>query len=149
MEINEQIKTHLEYLGYAKVPDTNDLIFMKPGLPTLFIEQLSVNRIVLNAKYTYNSNAANNELGFLNYVNSLNQKTQIATYLKVPNSLGFCAMYTGLYDRTEFGQFIQAWEYDSTVLLENTPETAFFLMEDCPSIDSDLMNLAVDKQFSA
>ena len=149
MEINEQIKTHLEYLGYAKVPDTNDLIFMKPGLPTLFIEQLSVNRIVLNARYTYNSNAANNELGFLNYVNSLNQKTQIATFLKVPNSLGFCAMYTGLYDRTEFGQFIQAWEHDSTALLDNAPETAFFLMEDCPRIDSDLMNLAVDKRYIA
>jgi len=149
MKINQNIKTHLEYMGYAMVPDSDTIVFMKPGLPTLFIEQLSVNRIVLNARYTYNSNAANNELGFLNYVNTLNQKTYIATFLKVSDSLAFCAMYTGLYDRIEFGQFIQSWEYDSTSLLENETETPFFLMEDCPRIDSDLMNVAIDKRFVA
>ena len=149
MKINQNIKTHLEYMGYAMVPDSDAFIFMKPGLPTIFIEQLSENRIVLNARYPYNSNASNNELGFLNYVNSLNTKTYIAIFLKVGNSLGFCAMYTGLYDRIEFGQFIQAWEHDSTTLLDNEPETTFFLMEDCPRIDSDLMNLAIDKRFVA
>ena len=149
MEINQNIKTHLEYMGYAIVPDSDTYIFMKPGFPTMCIEQLTENRIVLNARYPYNSNAENNELGFLNYINNLNTKTYIATFLKVGNSLGFWAMYTGLYNRTEFGQFIQSWEYDSTTLLDNTPETAFFLMEDCPSIDSDLMNLAANKQFSA
>ncbi len=149
MQINNEIKTHFEYLGYAFIPDADDTIIMKPGLPTLIIEQLSKNRIVLNARYPYNSNAANNELGFLNYVNTLNQKTYVATFLKVSDSLAFCAMYTGLYDRTEFGQFIQAWEHDSTALLDNTLETAFFLMEDCPRIDSDLMNLAVDKRYIA
>ena len=130
MKINQNIKNHLEYMGYAMEPDSDAFIFMKPGFPTLIIEQLSNNRIVLNARYPYNSNVANNELGFLNYVNSLNTKTYIATFLKVGNSLGFCAMYTGLYNRTEFGQFIQSWEYDSTTLLDNTPETHFFLMED-------------------
>ena len=149
MEINQNIKTHLEYMGYAIVPDSDTYIFMKPGFPTMCIEQLTENRIVLNARYPYNSNAENNELGFLNYINSLNTKTYIATFLKVGNSLGFWAMYTGLYNRTEFGQFIQSWEYDSTTLLDNTPETHFFLMEDSPSIDSDLMNLAIDKQYAA
>ena len=149
MQINNEIKTHFEYLGYAFIPDADDTIIMKPGLPTLIIEQLSENRIILNARYPYNSNATNNELGFLNYVNTLNQKTYVATFLKVGNSLGFCAMYTGLYDRIEFGQFIQSWEYDSTSLLDNETETPFFLMEDCPRIDSDLMNLAIDKRFVA
>ena len=149
MKINQDINTHLEYLGYAMVPDSDAFVFMKPGLPTIFIEQLSNNRVVLNARYPYNSNAENNELGFLNYVNSLNTKTYIATFLKVGNSLGFCAMYTGLYDRIEFGQFIQAWEHDSTTLLDNEPETPFFLMEDCPSIDADLIHLSSDKQFRA
>jgi len=149
MKINQNIKTHLEYMGYAMVPDSDAFIFMKPGLPTIFIEQLSENRIVLNARYPYNSNASNNELGFLNYVNSLNTKTYIATFLKVRDSLAFCAMYTGLYSRIEFGQFIQAWEHDSTTLLDKEPETTFFIMEDCPRIDSDLMNLAVDKRFLA
>ena len=149
MKINQKIKNHLEYMGYAMVPDSDACIFMKPGFPTMRIEQLSENRIVLNARYPYNSNASNNELGFLNYVNTLNQKTYIATFLKVGNSLGFCAMYTGLYDRIEFGQFIQSWEYDSTSLLDHETETPFFLMEDCPRIDSDLMNLAIDKRFVA
>ena len=149
MKINQNIKTHLEYMGYAMVPDPDTFIFMKPGFPTLIIEQLSENRIVLNARYPYNSNASNNELGFLNYVNTLNQKTYIATFLKVGNSLGFCAMYTGLYDRIEFGQFIQSWEYDSTSLLDNETETPFFLMEDCPRIDSDLMNLSTNKTYLA
>jgi len=149
MKINQKIKNHLEYMGYAMVPDSDAFIFMKPGFPTLNIEQLNENRIILNARYPYNSNAANNELGFLNYVNSLNTKTYIATFLKVGNSLGFCAMYTGLYSRIEFGQFIQAWEHDSTTLLDKEPETTFFIMEDCPRIDSDLLNLAVDKRFLA
>ena len=149
MKINQDINTHLEYLGYAMVPDSDAFVFMKPGLPTIFIEQLSNNRVTLNARYPYNNNATNNELGFLNYLNTLNQKSYIATFITVSDSLAFCAMYTGLYDRIEFGQFIQAWEHDSTTLLNNTPETHFFLMEDSPSIDSDLMNLAIDKQYAA
>ena len=149
MKINQNIKNHLEYMGYAMVPDSDTFIFMKPGFPTIYIEQLSENRIVLKARYLYNNNADKNELCFLNYVNSLNTKTYIATFLKVSDSLAFCAMYTGLYNRTEFGQFIQSWEYDTTSLLDNETETPFFLMEDCPRIDSDLMNLAIDKRFVA
>lgn len=149
MKINQNIKNHLEYMGYAMVPDPDTFIFMKPGFPTMHIEQFGENRIVLNARYLYNKNADSNEFGFLNYVNSLNTKTYIATFVKVGNSLAFCAMYTGLYSRIEFGQFIQSWEYDTTSLLDNETETPFFLMEDSPSIDSDLMNVSTNKTYLA
>ena len=73
----------------------------------------------------------------------------VTTYSVDTSRLGFCAMYSGLYDRIEFGQFMESYEHDATILIDNTPETKLFLMEDCPEFDSDLMNLTFDKQYAA
>ena len=151
MKINNDIKQHLEYLGYASVPNNggNMNIFMKPGMPTVFIDQMNHNRLVIQSQYEYNKNGISNRSGLLEYVNHLNMYSYVSTYTVDTNRLGFCAIYTGLYDRIEFGQFMDAYEHDSITLFDKTPETTVFLLEDCPEIDSDLMNLTTDKQFIA
>ncbi len=151
MRIKNNIKTHLEYLGYALVPnkDLNAHKFMKPGMPTVFVQQMTNNRLVVNSLYEFNQNGFSNRLGLLNYVNHLNMHSYVSTYTIDNRKLGFCAIYTGLYDRVEFGQFMEAFEHDSTTLMDNTPDSKLFLMQDCPKIDSDLMNLAFDKQYTA
>ena len=151
MKINNDIKMHLEYLGYASIPNEgeNMNIFMRPGMPTIFIDQMNHNRLVIKSLYEYNKNGVSNRSGLLEYVNHLNKYSYISTYTVDNNTLGFSAIYTGLYDRIEFGQFMDAYEHDSTTLFDKTPETQVYLMEDCPEIDSDLMNLTTNKQFVA
>tara|TARA_B100000131_G_C17867199_1_gene512695 strand:+ start:162 stop:617 length:456 start_codon:yes stop_codon:yes gene_type:complete len=151
MNINNNIKTHLEYVGYAMVPnEDNEIhIFMKPGMPTIYMQQLTNNRLVLNCIYEYNRNGDNNRTRLLEYVNHLNVYSYVSTFTVDSGKLGFCALFSGIYDRIEFGQFMQAFEHDATALLDNNPDTKLFLMEDCPEIDSELMNLEFDKQYAA
>ena len=64
MKINNDIKMHLEYLGYASVPNEgeNMNIFMRPGMPTIFIDQMNHNRLVIKSLYEYNKNGVSNNL---------------------------------------------------------------------------------------
>ena len=52
MKINNDIKTHLEYLGYAMAPYEDDLLFMKPGFPSTFLTTLSANGILIKGGET-------------------------------------------------------------------------------------------------
>ena len=129
MRVNKQIKTHLEYLGYAMVPD-DDALFMKPGIPNTYLVDLGPESIGIRGLYRYNDIATNNEYCVLQYVNSLNLKTNVVTFIKGDGYLGFHATYNGKYDRIGFGRFIQAWEDDLTNVLESFWETRCYLSKE-------------------
>ena len=149
MKINEQIKIHFEYLGFAFVPDEDKAVVMKPGLPTLEILPISNGQLVVGGVYPINENARSNESGFLRYINELNLHSQVTTFTKLDNDLCFYTAFNGAYDRIAFGQFLQNYENDITDLLENQKETHLYLVEECPRIDSDLMNLVKGERYLA
>mgnify|MGYP001299063982 FL=1 len=149
MKINNDIKTHLEYLGYAMAPYEDDLLFMKPGFPSTFLTTLSANRILIKGSYGVNSNGEVNELSYLRFINELNIISDCTTFIAGEKTLVFTATYNGIYDRIEFGQIMQGWENDVTTLLYHHSKTQFFLSEDCPNIDMTAINQPVSKQYQA
>jgi len=149
MNINKEIITHFEYLGFAFVPDEDKVIVMKPGLPTIELIPISNDQLVVGGVYPFNDNARSNECGFLRYINTLNLHSLVTTFTKLENNLCFYTAYNGPYDRIAFGQFLQKYENDITDLLENQHETHLFITEECPRIDSDLMNLVNGEKYLA
>ena len=130
MKINKQIKNHLESCGYAMIPDNEDALFMKPGIPNTYV--ITGNRCSIEMRGLLRSNdiAKHNEYDFLQYINSLNLNTEVVTFLKGEGCLCFHATYVGLYDRREFGRFVHFWENDLTTLLDNTWETRCYLSKE-------------------
>ena len=89
MKIDDQIKTHFEYLGFGFVPDQDKAVVMKPGLPTLEIVPISDGQLVVGGIYPFNDNARRNEIGVLRYINELNLDSMVTTFTKLGNKLCF------------------------------------------------------------
>ena len=130
MNTKDQVKNHLEYLGYDVEynKDEEDLLFCsKQGYPPMMIHY-SEHRIQFWATYDINEIAKKNPVDFLEYVNMLNMATSIATfYINEEGNFNFASSYLGSYDRKQFASFLHLWENDVGATLDRTPGTARFL----------------------
>ena len=130
MNTKDQIKNHLEYLGYeVEYSETNQemLFCTKQGYPPMMICP-NEHRMQFWATYNINEIAKNNPVDFLSYVNLLNMATLITTfYVDKEGSFNFASSYLGSYDRKQFASFLHLWENDVGATLDKTSGTDRFL----------------------
>ena len=148
MKNRKNVTNHLEYLGYTIESEDEVIMAMKPGYPNLEMSDVTSGTVVRGI-YRFNENAEKDTLGLFEYLNDLNLLALVATFVRLEDCLGFFATYTGKYRRIEFGQFIQNWEYDVTILLDSRAKTKYYLSQDCPRIDSEYLSLPVNEQYQA
>ena len=131
MKYANEIKKHMEYLGYETEQQDSDMIqFTKPGYPLILINA-DESGIRLYGQYRINYYAANNIDQFLRYINDLNLVAQITrfTFYNETNAIGLATHLVGEYTRNSFAKLIGMWEYDITTLIYNNKQTDTFLGE--------------------
>ena len=136
-----EINTHLEYLGYTTEVDNGDHIFaIKLGYPAIEIRQ-NENHIAVRSAYDKNNNAVNDQLGFFDYVNTLNLCSGSTVFIDLKLSLAMFIRIYGPYQRSEFAKMMNEWESDVTEFLDSRKRTPLYLSPDCPEIDKELLSI--------
>ena len=140
MNNKEQIKNHMEYLGYNVIyhETLEDIILCsKRGYPPTMLE-CKEHGIRFFAFYNMNEIAKNNPVEFKNYVNRLNRATcVIKFFVDKDGNFNFGSFSLGEYDRQQFADFIYLWENDLGPGMDNVPGTDRFLlnMDNLPQED--------------
>ena len=132
MNNNEQIKTHMEYLGYNIEMHKNDhnvMFCLKRGYAPLMVKcsDLMIN---FYAHHELNNVAKSNIDKVYKYVNELNTVSYTATFNTVDDLLIMTGQFNGIYDRSNFSSFLGAMEHDTTEILRNNSNSDVFLGSD-------------------
>ena len=136
-----EINTHLEYLGYTTDLNNNDEIYAaKPGCPSITIHTYD-DIIAIKGAYNKNSNALNDRLGFLEYVNRLNKNSRTTLFTDQRETLGMYTSMYGPYQRKTFAIMMRAWEYDLGEYIYGREMTNVYLSPDYPEIDKELLSI--------
>ncbi len=115
----EQIKKHLEFLGYTikqldeTNPDENAVLADHPIKPNIFFRQYSGGAL---AVYSFKTGQAakDQRSEFLDFINSVNAKTTVARcFANSEGSFVFEAWYSGDYDKKMFGLFMDYLDRDT------------------------------------
>ena len=125
----DQIKTHLEYLGYTiDQSEKDEQVFYasRPGFTT-FMVLVNDTRVWFYTYYEINRIAKCNIDKVFKYVNDLNNSSNVVTFSINDNQLRMSTNYTGNYDRSKFTEFLSQIEIDVNDLLANTNETDLYL----------------------
>ena len=125
----DQIKTHLEYLGYTIDQSENDEQVFSASRPgyTTFMVLVNDTRVWFYTYYEINRIAKCNIDKVFKYVNDLNSSSSVVTFSINDNQLRMSTNYTGNYDRSKFTEFLSQIEIDVNDLLANTNETDLYL----------------------
>ena len=132
MNTNEQVLTHMEYLGYEiKVheDDQNVLLCSKPGYTSLLVNCLD-NMVRFYANYSLNATAKSNLDKVYEYVNELNTASYTTTFNTADNLLIMTNQYIGKYDKSLFSSFLGTIEHDTADVLSKNSKTDVFLGSD-------------------
>ena len=128
-------------IWYAEKTDWNDEIYaVKPRYSIITIQTYE-HVIVLRGVYNKNSNALNDQLGFLEYVNGLNEHSRTALFKDQGESLELYTIMYGPYQRKTFAVMMRAWEYDLGENIHGREMTNVYLSPDCPEIDKELLSI--------
>jgi hypothetical protein len=122
------IISHLEFLGY-KIEKMEGWFRCHHERKKTFIFSDQYGGILLSAWYRSNDFAKENKGEFLHYINQLNRKTIVTRIsLDGEGAINFDAWFPGIYDKEQFGLFMDLWDYDTAELLvKSYPETTIFL----------------------
>lgn len=116
-DVMEQIGVHLEFLGYQVSKDGEIMRARHQSQPNFLVRRLA-GGILFVSIFGCNDNAKKDRLGYLEMLNSLNDKASVARfYADKDSDLFIEAWYPDYYDRAEFGVFMQAWDRDILTLL--------------------------------
>lgn len=126
MNTKEQIKNHLEYLGYTIEEEADHLLCEKAGYAKIFITIKDKCFRFLSA-YNLNEIAQINPAEFASYMNTLNQSTIITTFYYEEGFINFTALSFGGYNKQLFSEFVGCWETDTTQMIDNNSDSDRFL----------------------
>ena len=126
MNTKEQIKNHIEYLGY-RVEDKEDHLFCeKAGYANIAIT-VTDKCFRFWSIYNLNEIAQNNPAEFSSYMNTLNQSTIMTTFYYEKGLINFTALSVGGYNKQLFSDFVGCWETDTTQMIDNNADSDRFL----------------------
>ena len=115
MSLKKEITTHLEYLGYEEMESKDEgyLIFLKKNYPLVCINCFE-SGIKFYARYHLNKYAAMNEESLMRFLNKLNMESYVVTYSfdEQENGIVFTSQIVGDYNKKNFLDFMNLWEYD-------------------------------------
>ena len=124
MNQNKEISTHLEYLGYEQIKskEPDYLLFHKNSFP-LFGIYCFEGGSRCYARYELNEFASIRREDLLLFINKLNMESYVATYSydEEQNCIVFTSNIVGEYNKKDFTQFINLWEFDVENRLNNYP----------------------------
>src|SRR5437764_796111 len=112
----EQILTHLKNLGYEIIHEDEKIYAQShsTGKSSFFLSQ-DGRGIKFMATSSGNNNAKQDRLGYLEYINNLNNKACVARYYTNKECrLFILAWYPYLYDEVAFNMFLDDFNDDSS-----------------------------------
>ena len=111
--ILEDVKTHLEFLGYD-VEDDGKVVTAKHAQKLNMIFKSFNGGLLFTAVFTSNDYAKQDMEGFLKFINGLNQTACVARiYADKDVDLLFEGWYPDTYDKAQFGLFMELWDRDT------------------------------------
>lgn len=129
--IFDQCLTHLEFFGYSfdKKDDDDDSIMGKHEQKGMLIMRKYLGGILFQKYYKINGNAKKSRLEYLNFINQLNSKANLATFSADLDDdlLRVDSYYLGNYDKQSFGVFLEAWHFDARDFLFGHEKCETFL----------------------
>lgn len=112
----EHVATHLSFLGYKVSPierDKKALLAEHPDKENFeFAESHGVVKFLCAraAKRVEDFDTT----GYLTFINSLNLNAILVCFCKTDSNTLMCqAVFHGMYDKSSFSFFVQAWEHDT------------------------------------
>jgi hypothetical protein len=123
------IVSHLESLGY-EVEKMEGWFGCHHDRKKTFIFSNHYGGVLLSAWYQSNDLAKEHKDDFLHFINQLNRKTIVTRVsLDEKGAINFNAWFPQVYDKEQFGLFMDLWDYDTAeLLLKSYIETARFLL---------------------
>lgn len=122
----EQMGTHLEFLGY-EVSRDDQLTKARHPRKLNFAMRPLAGGILFTAIFGCSEDAKRNRPGYLEMINSLNDKAVIARFYADKDSDFFIeAWHPDHYERAAFGAFMQVWDRDCGLMADHS-EAAKFL----------------------
>ncbi len=124
----DQVRRHLEFLGYAVSDEGEGRIGAKHAVRPNLVARDFRGGCLLTAYFRKGSTAERNRLGFLEAINGLNSPAAVARfYADDDGDLATEAFFNYPYDRGSFGQFMTLWDQDFDRMLSSSSEMAKFL----------------------
>lgn len=122
----DDMATHLEFLGYELVRDSDWVGARHRTKLNLRLRDFA-GGVLLSAVLFGNAAAKENRLDYLSFLNTMNQKAAVARFYADDDS--DCTMeawHPGLYERSKFGDFVSQWERDGERLLMAPEAQTYF-----------------------
>ena len=125
----DEIKTHLEMLGYT-VEKTDKALRCKHDKHVNIFVRSYKGGILISGYFTGNEYSKTHRAEFLEFINTLNKEaTVIRAYIDKDGDLMLEAWFVGDYDRARFGKFVDAWHTDAESLLNSHSAEATMLLK--------------------
>ncbi len=135
LSVIDQIVNHLEFLGY-EVEKEDGWAGARHARKLNFCFKECNGGVLLSGLYSSNDFAKDNKGDYLNYINLLNRQATIARIsADDKGSIWFEAWFPGMYEKKQFANFMDLWDFDTGELLSRSePETTRFLKDNPGSL---------------
>ena len=120
-----QVAEHLEFLGFTSKIDSDVLQATNPNHFSIYASDNKIG-IRFNVAFTINTNSIKNKVELMEILNELNAQASVIKFYLSENDIVFEAVYSGRYDKKEFGVFMQAYLSDYQ-LVYRTSELASYI----------------------
>jgi hypothetical protein len=108
----DQIVTHMQFLGY-QVERDGDIVKARHQTKVNILLRDFRGGVLLTSIFGCQDAAKKNRLGYLDFINQMNQKAVIIRFYADKDSDFFMeAWFPGAYDRAVFGSFLELWDED-------------------------------------
>lgn len=122
----EQIANHLQFLGYEVKQEESYVRARHPQKPNILVKVMT-GGILHTSIWGSSDDAKRNRQAFLEWINQLNQGAQVVRYYADKDvDLIVEGWYTGGYDRTNYGRYLELSDLDFQRFVK-TPETNRFI----------------------
>jgi hypothetical protein len=124
----DQVIDHLKFLGYEVEKKQGRGLCVHERRPN-FIFGGYYGGIYFKTLIDSNDYAKTNKEGFLSFINQLNRKAIFASiFVDDEWAIIFTVWFPGIYDRKQFGVFMDLWDNDThDILISSEPETTKFI----------------------
>jgi hypothetical protein len=115
----DSMLAHLEFLGYEVTQD-GEIARAKHATRYNVSLRSFASGILLTRLFGANDTARQDKAGYLEFINSLNNKAAVARfYADKDMDLFIEAWYPDMYDRPSFGLFLEIWDRDCALMAES------------------------------
>ncbi len=123
------IAEHLEFFGFQSKITEDYLLAESSKYVSIYMHQMDLG-LNLNIAFPVNQNAIKNRAKLTELLNNINAKAiVIKLYVDESNDLVIEAVYTGDYNKKEFGSFIQTYLADYELVYEKWEDLNQYLKD--------------------